>query len=112
MSNNKDWTGGYQSIVGCLGASNHSKEEREENDFYATDPKAAEYLMELEELNKNIWECACGEGHLSKPMLEKGYNVKSTDLIDRKFGKGGGRFPGTDRCFRWRYCNKPTLQIC
>lgn len=29
-----------------LGASAHSKEEREENDFYATDPKALEIFLE------------------------------------------------------------------
>ena len=29
-----------------LGASAHSKEQREENDFYATDPKALEIFLE------------------------------------------------------------------
>lgn len=55
----KDWTGNLQSIVGCLGASNHSAGERELHDFYATDPIAAEWLIQLEELNHNIYECAC-----------------------------------------------------
>ena len=58
-SKNKDWTGNFHSVVGCLGASNHTKEERQEHDFYATDPIAAEWLMQLEELNHNIWEPAC-----------------------------------------------------
>ena len=31
-----------------LGASNHSKDDREENDFYATPPKAVDLLFELE----------------------------------------------------------------
>ena len=44
---NKDWTGGFRSVVGCLGASSHSAGEREENDFYATDPIAAEWLINL-----------------------------------------------------------------
>ena len=30
-----------------LGASNHSKDDREENDFYATPPKAVDLLFEL-----------------------------------------------------------------
>lgn len=85
----KDWTGDFRSIVGCLGASNHCKEEREENDYYATDPVAGEWLINLEDLHHNIWECACGEGHLSKVFLNHGFNVKSTDLIDRGFGDGG-----------------------
>ncbi|HAU87646.1 MAG TPA: conjugal transfer protein, partial [Lachnospiraceae bacterium] len=33
-----------------------------------------------------IWECACGEGHLSKVLEKHGYDVISTDLIYRGFG--------------------------
>lgn len=89
---NKDWTDGFRSVVGCLGASSHSQGEREENDFYATDPIAAEWLIRLENLDKNIWECACGQGHLAKVFEDYGYNVKATDLIDRGYGQGGVDF--------------------
>ena len=85
----KDWTGDFHSIVGCLGASSHCTEEREEFDYYATSPIAAEWLIKLVDLEPNIWECACGEGHLAKVFLKHGYQVKSTDLIDRGFGEGG-----------------------
>lgn len=88
----KDWTGDYRSVVGCLGAHNLTVEEREENDFYATQPIAAEWLMKIEDLNHNIWECACGQGHLAKPLIKAGHNVLSTDLIDRGFGRGGVDF--------------------
>ena len=74
---------GYHSVVGCLGAHNECKEEREEHDYYATDPIAGELLLEIEKLNNNIWECACGEGHLAKVFQNHGFNVLSTDLIDR-----------------------------
>ena len=64
--------------------------EREENDFYATDSyavlKMANKFKELG-FHKKIWECACGKGHLSKPLIELGYDVLSTDLIDRGFGE-------------------------
>ena len=56
----KDWTGSYRSVVGCLGASNHTEKEREVNDYYATEPAATEWLCQIEDLDKNIWECACG----------------------------------------------------
>lgn len=92
----KDWTGDYHSVAGCLGARNLAKEEREPNDYYATQPIAVEWLMKLENLSTNIWECACGEGHLSKPLLKAGYNVRSTDLVDRGFGRGGGGLPEAD----------------
>lgn len=88
---NKDWTGNKKSTFVTLGASNHSDGEREVNDFYATDPKALEiFLKALErdnfKLHKNIWEPACGMGHLSKVLEDKGYNVLSTDLINRGYG--------------------------
>ena len=95
----KDWTGGYRSVVGCLGASSHSTSEREENDFYATDPIAAEWLVNLENLDNNIWECACGQGHLAKVFEAHGYNVKATDLIDRGYGEGGVDFLQCDEKF-------------
>ena len=85
----KDWTGNSRSVVGPLGASNHSDTERETNDFYATDPKAAEWLIKLEDLDHNIYEPACGQGHISKVLEAHGFNVKSTDLIDRGYGVGG-----------------------
>jgi len=88
----KNWTGNRRSTFVTLGASSHTEEEREVNDYYATEPKAAKLLMELEPLCQDIWECACGEGHLSKVFEEAGYIVKSTDLIDRGFGVGGVNF--------------------
>jgi hypothetical protein len=92
MSKNKDWVGNSNSIYKTLGASNHTEEERESNDFYATSPEAAKWLLKLETLNKNIWECSCGQGHLSKVFEEAGHKVYSTDLIDRSYGISGVDF--------------------
>jgi len=38
---------------------------RVENDYYATPPLAVEKLLEKETFT-NVWECACGEGHISE----------------------------------------------
>jgi hypothetical protein len=92
----KDWTGNSNSIYKTLGASNHTDKERQNEDYYATDPKAAELLLELETFSPNIWECACGEGHLSKVFEKAGYAVRSTDLIDRGFGETGIDFLSID----------------
>ena len=86
-----DWTGNKKSTFVQLGASNHTNKEREINDYYATDPKALEiFLDKLEEdkfeLHNDIWEPACGEGHLSKVLEKRGYNVYSSDLINRGYG--------------------------
>lgn len=62
---------------------------REENDYYATHPHAIEIMLDKFKeigLNKNVWECACGEGHISKVLKDNGYNVYSSDLIDRGYG--------------------------
>lgn len=92
----KDWTGNSKTTFAQLGASSHSDKEREKHDYYATDPHTLEILLKALkrdgiELHHDIWECACGEGHLSK-VLEKNYKVYSTDLIDRKYGVGGVNF--------------------
>lgn len=58
---------------------------REENDYYATDPKAMTELLKYESFNENVWECACGEGNLSEVLKDHGHNVFSTDLIDRGY---------------------------
>lgn len=86
---NQDWIGNKNSIYKTLGASNHTEKEREENDYYATEPKAVELLLQIEQFQKGIWECACGEGHISKVLESNGYNVRSTDLIDRGYGESG-----------------------
>lgn len=75
-----------------LGATNHSSNERASNDYYATDPKAVDMLLDLESFSHDVWEPACGEGHISKALLNRGYHVTSTDLIDRGFGTGGVDF--------------------
>ena len=86
MSKNKDWTGNQTSIYKTLGASSHSEKDREENDFYATEPKAIDLLCAVEKFNEWILEPACGQGHLSKRLIENGYQVYSSDLIDRGYG--------------------------
>jgi hypothetical protein len=90
--NNKDWTGNGNSIFKTLGASAHTDEEREQNDYYATEPYAIDVLLEVESFYGNIWECACGEGHLAKQLQEHKYQVIATDLYDRGYGQGGVDF--------------------
>lgn len=80
------------------GASNHSNKERVADDFYSTDPIAVDYLLQYETFNHNIWEPACGTGNISKRLEDYGYNVLSTDIIDRGFG--GGRID-------FLQCHKP-----
>jgi hypothetical protein len=79
------------SVFGTLGvnSSNHTTWDRATDDYYDTDPKAIDYLLEQESFSDNIWECAVGGGHLAKRLEEYGYNVTSTDIVYRGYGKPG-----------------------
>lgn len=80
--------GSTRDLFRMIGASNHTKYERAQNDYYSTDPKALESLLRFETFNHNVWEPACGGGALSEVLKSHGYNVLSTDLIDRGYGIG------------------------
>ena len=72
-------------------------EERQPEDFYATDPAALPPLFkvlgpEWELGGKVILEPCCGQGHLSQIMELYGHQVISTDLVDRGYGVGGVDF--------------------
>lgn len=103
----KDWTGNGNSIYKTLGASNHTDKERQAEDFYATEPRAAELLLELEEFDENIWECACGQGDLSKVFEKAGHKVLSTDLVDRGYGTGGVDFLKCNEVFNGDIITNP-----
>lgn len=79
--------GNSKTLGVTLGASNHSERIRADDDFYSTNPVAIDYLLEHEDFDKNIWECACGNGKLSERLKENGFNVKSTDLVYRGYGE-------------------------
>ena len=82
----------YEKVCRYIGAHNVSSQDRQEHDYYATEPIAAEWLIKIERLRSQIWEPACGGGHLSKVFEEHGFEVRSTDLIDRGYGEGGVDF--------------------
>lgn len=88
----KDWTGNKKSTFSTLGASNHSDNDREINDFYATDPKALELLLKLESFN-NVWECA-----LNKSMKRTPIKVKThANCRYSECGKEFRKFKTTDK---------------
>ena len=80
-----DWIGNKNSIYKTIGASNHTDKEREENDYYATDPIAIDKLIAVDSPHFAVWECACGEGHLSERLKDYGCTVFSSDIIDRGY---------------------------
>lgn len=83
---NLDWTGDLNSMWVTTGATGHGRSEREKHDYYATEPKATEVLLENETFNHNVWECACGAGHIARELSMAGHNVLATDLVCRGYG--------------------------
>lgn len=67
-----------QSIVG-------TSPGRPENDFYPTPAYVTQALLDREKFNGMIWECACGDGSMSDVLIDNGYEVFSTDIVDRGY---------------------------
>jgi hypothetical protein len=58
-------------------------------DFYPTPSWATHALISNERFEGEIWECACGDGAMSKVLETTGNKVRSSDLFDRGFGETG-----------------------
>jgi hypothetical protein len=72
------------SIVG----GNH-RNDRKDNDFYATTPECVTSFLHYERdhlKGMKIWEPCCGDGAISKLLINDGFEVFSTDLVDRGYG--------------------------
>lgn len=79
-----------------MGAKNNTS-KRERNDFYATDPNAIDLLLKSVQPKGKIYECCCGQGHLSERLKQRGFSVISTDLVNRGYGCGGVDFLKLDK---------------
>ena len=58
-------------------------------DFFPTPRWATFALIDNEKFSGDIWECACGDGTMSKVLEETGCTVLSSDLHDRGYGEIG-----------------------
>lgn len=87
MVRNKDWSGNSASVFKAIGATNHASGDRERMDYYATSPRAIDKLATKFDIPHNVWECCCGEGHLSERLKELGHDVFSSDIVDRGYGE-------------------------
>lgn len=79
-----DWNSNKGSNLTTNGFANLSKQEREQNDYYATDPTAIEMLLDFDIPFNNVWENAVGGWHLAN-VLESNYLLnKASDIIVRR----------------------------
>lgn len=106
--------GNSRSVFSNIGASSHSKYEREKNDYYSTDPIAIQLLDKHGLLDKNVpyWETACGGGRLSNELKKLGYDViKETDLFDRGYGDSGVDFFECNDVFQGNTITNPPYSV-
>lgn len=73
------------NVLKTLGASNHSEDCREENDYYATPKEAVTELLEREKFYSIIIEPAVGGGHIAEVLENHDYFVQGYDIIDRGY---------------------------
>lgn len=66
--------------------------EREGRDFYATPTWVTEALLRHVRFRGPVWEPCCGDGAMSSVLADHGYDVVSTDLVERGFGTAGVDF--------------------
>ena len=74
------------STLRVLGSTTVVGSDREQHDFYATEPKAVELLLDEEHFQKDILEPCCGLNHITDVLRNKGYQVTTSDLLDRGVG--------------------------
>lgn len=68
-------------------AGGNPKNDRVENDFYATNPKAVEMLFEKEKFKGSFLEPCVGQGHIAN-VIETAYPnepIYVSDLVDRGY---------------------------
>ena len=91
----KEWKGNSNSLRAAISVkSPNSTNEREQDDFYATDPKALEELLAhssyyLHNIFCNrpvIWEPACGNGNLALVLNKHDLPTYASDLKNRGYG--------------------------
>lgn len=61
-------------------------------DFFPTPAWATHALIDNEKFDGDIWECACGDGSMSRVLELTGQQVRSSDLHKRGFGEAGVDF--------------------
>lgn len=71
-----------QTLHRIIGHGNN----RVKDDFYPTPANATLALLHREKFDGDIWEPACGDGAISELLKQQGYDVYSSDLVDRGYG--------------------------
>ena len=77
------------------------RELETQHQFNPTHPSITQMLLDREEFDGTIWEPACGQGDMNRVLIDRGYDVFSTDLTDRGYGEGRVDFLKDDQISRF-----------
>lgn len=73
-------------MQGSLLANDSRTNARAVADYYPTPPDVTHALINTGLIPHDVWECACGDGHMVKVFQERGYNVIASDIRDTGCG--------------------------
>ena len=62
-------------------------ENREALDFYATDKRAIEELLNREKFKTTVYEPACGQGHIGKVYKNMDIRLKRRTFVTEGMGR-------------------------
>ncbi|MDD4566195.1 MAG: class I SAM-dependent methyltransferase [Eubacteriales bacterium] len=98
------------TLLGSRIAGGNTAYSRSESDYYPTPPEATKALLDYLKLQdkSQIWEPACGEGHIAEVLLEYGHSLIATDLFYQGYGEGEIDFLNSPlRSCDWIITNPP-----
>ncbi|KKL19010.1 hypothetical protein LCGC14_2469780 [marine sediment metagenome] len=80
------------AIPGSVIVGGPGSRPRQEADFYSTPWECTQALIDAEkgvlDIDRGIWEPACGNGAMSRILENAGFTVRSTDLHNKGYGEG------------------------
>lgn len=68
--------------MACIGVTNKTCMDRAPLDYYGTDPRAVQALLEAETFAPRVWEPTSGHGNIADTLKLYGHEVTSTDIKD------------------------------
>jgi hypothetical protein len=83
---------------------------RKPHDYYRTPGAVVDALLSVLSLEGTIWEPACGDGALARILQAHGYEVVSTDLVERGYGSQAD-FLATDRLLGDNIVTNPPFSL-
>lgn len=102
------WFKRYSKMNGSI-IANRSSKDRLKTELYSTPDNVTRALLNFLDIDKSktIWECACGDGSMSKTMSDMGYDVISSELNDYGYGLTEVDFFEADIESDWIITNPP-----